>query len=321
MKAALAECDRLELVGEASTGAELVQICKRVKPDLVLTDLNMPVLDGAQALRILSFSIPQCVFVVFTGEEDIEKLRHLITAGASDFLRKPLAMDRLTTAVSAIYDREAPRKKAIHTSTVSKPNRGKVISILGSQAGAGATTFAVNLAVTLGHMSGGKAVLLDFDFQSAAATHSLGASGEAGVLEFFQQEREVTRPGASKYLVQRHGIQVLPGVPFPLEAARRNSEVLTSLVEEFAEEFDYVVLDLEPRMDETTQALLGRSQRVYFVTSNDMTNLRAASRFMAVYRQSNPPDEKCRLVYCHCRPDRNIPAEEVSDMVGLQILG
>jgi pilus assembly protein CpaE len=318
MRAAFEASDEFLLVGEATTGAELVQVAKREKPDLVLTDLNMPVLDGAHALRILSFSIPQCVFVVFSGEEDIEKLRPVIAAGASDFLRKPLQMDKLLDTVSAIYAREAPRKQVLHAGAT---DGCAILSVVGAQAGCGASTMAVNLAVALGQEAQGKVLLLDFDFQTAAATHLLGASGQPGLLEFFQQEESVTLEALRRYLVEYHGISVLPGAPFPIDAARRDCEILSAMLDVLAPEFEYIVLDLEPRMDEANQILIGRSDRVYLVASNDGSNLRASGRWMAVYKYSRPPEEKCRLIYNHAHETGNIPGPEVAEAVGLGVAG
>ena len=318
MRAAFESSDEFLLVGEATTGAELVQVAKREKPDLILTDLNMPVLDGAQALRILSFSIPQCVFIVFSGEEDIEKLRPVIAAGASDFLRKPLQMNRLLETVAGIYAREAPRKQVLHAKA---SDGGTVVSVVGAQAGCGASTLAVNLAVALGHQAQGKVLLLDFDFQTAAATHLLGASGSPGLLEFFQQEESVTVEALRKHLIDCHGIGLLPGAPFPIDAARRDSEILSAMLDVLTPEYEYIVLDLEPRMDEANQMLIGRSSRVYLVASNDATNLRASGRWMAVYNYSHPPPEKARLIYNHARQRGKIPGREVAEAVGLGISG
>lgn len=320
MKAAFASSDRFVLVGEAETGAELVQIAKREQPDLVLTDLNMPVLDGAQALRVLSFSIPACVFIVFSGEEDIEKLRPVISAGASDFLRKPLQMNKLLGSVEAIYEREAPRKRALHAS--SSPSKGAtIVSVVSPQAGCGASTFAANLAVAMANLDGRKVALLDLDFQTAGVTSLMGLSGSEGILEFLQQAEQVDRDLLLKYTAVKHGVRVLPGAPFPLDQARRDCAVLTAMLDVMDSEVDTIVLDLEPRMDEANQVLIGRSDRVYLVVANDPDSLRAGGRWTAVYNHSSPPEGKLRMIYNNARSLGNIPGRDVAEAVGLGISG
>lgn len=319
VKASFASEDRFRIVGEAATGAELVEVAKREKPDLVLTDLNMPVLDGAQAVRILSFTLPGCVFIVFSGEEDIERLRPVVSAGASDFLRKPLQMNRLVESVLRIYDREAPRKQALLGEGAPQDSTPR-IGFVSPQAGSGASTLAANMAVALTKVHP-RVALLDFDFQTATLTQMMGQSGTQGLLELLQSTDQLAWETLEPFLVQAHGVLLLPGTPFPLDAARRDPEILLALVELVAAHTDCVVLDLEPRMDETNLALLGRCDRTYLVVGNEAGQLRAASRWMAVYNYSKPAPDRCRLLLNQSFSQAKIPGAEVARTVGLGIWG
>lgn len=321
MKAALAQSERFLLVGEATTGAELVEIAKREAPDVVLTDLHMPVLDGAQALRILSFAIPSCVFIVFSGEDDIEKLRPVISAGASDFLKKPLQMNRLLEAVEAIYEREAPRKQAAHGAPIGPSDQVKVLGFVGAQAGAGTSLVAANLAAGLAKVHGKRVALLDYDFQTAGATRAMGLKDVHTILDLFQELDQVSIEGVKRFMTQASGVDVLPGAPFPLDAARRDPEILTTVIDVLAAEYDVVVVDLEPRMDEANTFLVGKSDRVFLVVNNDPTGLPPAARWMAVYKHANPPAEKLHLVYNHTRAEGVIPGGQVAGAVGIGIFG
>jgi MinD-like ATPase involved in chromosome partitioning or flagellar assembly len=318
MRAAFEVSERFHIVGEASTGAELVQISKREQPDVVLTDLNMPVLDGDQALRILSFSLPQAVFIVFTSEEDIERLRGIVSAGASDFLRKPLQMNKLLASVEGIYDREAPRKRSIHGAT---PLQGaQILNVVGPQAGSGATTFAVNLAVALVALHK-RVILLDLDFQAAAVRGHLGLKDAPGLLDLLQNTDRINMEELNPYLMVRHGLRVLPGTPFPVDAIRRDPEILHTLISVISATCDYVVVDLEPRMDETNRRLIGQSNRVYLTVPNDSASLAAAAGWMQVYQHTRPPTDKLRLIYMNARSDTNIPGVEVARSLGTGLAG
>jgi len=321
MKAALGQSERFLLVGEATTGAELVEIAKRESPDVVLTDLHMPVLDGAQALRILSFAIPSCVFIVFSGEDDIEKLRPVISAGASDFLKKPLQMNKLLDAIEAIYEREAPRKLAAHAHQTAPTRSSKVVSFVAAQAGCGSSLVAANTAAGLVRAYGKQVALVDFDFQSAGVTRYLGLQDGRSILDLFQELDQVTLEGVQGYMETVHGVAVLPGPPFPLDAARRDPGILTAILDVLAAEYDVVVVDLEPRMDEANTFLIGKSDRTFLTVSNDPSSLQPTARWMAVYKHSNPPAEKLHLIYCHSRPEAVIPGGQVAGTVGIGIFG
>lgn len=84
--AALAlEC---EIVGEASDGAEGLELYKLVSPDLVLLDIRMPKMDGLQMLQALEGAY----VVMMTAMEDVESVENAMIGGAKDYLRKNMSM-------------------------------------------------------------------------------------------------------------------------------------------------------------------------------------------------------------------------------------
>jgi DNA-binding LytR/AlgR family response regulator len=94
----------LELAGEASTGAEAIQQILRLKPDLVLLDLQMPELDGLAAVRSLQGRrTPLVIFVTAHDNHALEAF----DVGAVDYLLKPVRKERLEQAVEKAR-RQAP---------------------------------------------------------------------------------------------------------------------------------------------------------------------------------------------------------------------
>ena len=91
----------MELVGEASNGAEAVSLVRKLQPDVILMDLIMPVKDGLQAIGEIKSENPNVSILVLTsfGEED--KVFPAIRAGALGYLLKDTAPDQL---LEAIYD-------------------------------------------------------------------------------------------------------------------------------------------------------------------------------------------------------------------------
>jgi len=83
------------VVGSASNGKEAVQLACTLKPDVVLMDANMPVMDGIEATRQIRRYLPDTKVVILTGIEDDSLLLKAIQAGASGFLLKRLDGDSL----------------------------------------------------------------------------------------------------------------------------------------------------------------------------------------------------------------------------------
>lgn len=80
--------DDLQLVGEASDGAEALQLCAELRPDVVLMDLRMPGMDGITAIEKLRQSQPEIAVVILTTFNEDELMLRGIRAGAKGFLLK-----------------------------------------------------------------------------------------------------------------------------------------------------------------------------------------------------------------------------------------
>lgn len=95
--------DRIEVVGEAGTGAEAIAQARALRPDVVCMDVQMPDLDGLEATRriIADPDIPSAVLVVTTFDRD-DYLFAALDAGASGFLLKNAGPEELTAAVRVV---------------------------------------------------------------------------------------------------------------------------------------------------------------------------------------------------------------------------
>lgn len=97
----------LKLVGEASNGLEALQMCEQVRPDVILMDLVMPVMDGLEATRRLTSSQPTARILVLTSFHGDDKLFPAIKAGALGYLLKDSRPEELVEAIRQVYDGES----------------------------------------------------------------------------------------------------------------------------------------------------------------------------------------------------------------------
>jgi len=104
----VATFDGVELVGAAANGDEAVALCAEHRPDVVLMDLEMPVLDGIEATRRIVEAEPGVAVVVLTSFSDREQILRALDAGAIGYLLKDAEPAELERAVRAAARGEAP---------------------------------------------------------------------------------------------------------------------------------------------------------------------------------------------------------------------
>ncbi len=99
----LAAEDDIELVGEASDGAEAVEKAAESLPDVVLMDIRMPKSSGIEACRAMKEAAPSSKIVMLTISDEEEDLFEAIRAGASGYLLKDIPLDEVAEVVRAVH--------------------------------------------------------------------------------------------------------------------------------------------------------------------------------------------------------------------------
>jgi NarL family two-component system response regulator LiaR len=93
----------LELAGEASNGAEAVELCQQAAPDVVLMDLVMPEMDGSQATRRIRQLCPEVKVIALTSFQEQDMVEQTLQAGAIGYLLKNVSAEELAGAIRAAH--------------------------------------------------------------------------------------------------------------------------------------------------------------------------------------------------------------------------
>lgn len=107
LKALLSRQADFEIVGEASDGLEGVKLAEQLKPDLVLLDLDMPVMNGTEALAQMSAANRELPVVMLTVSEDAEDLKEAFVLGARGYLVKNIDAEYLVNGVRQVVAGES----------------------------------------------------------------------------------------------------------------------------------------------------------------------------------------------------------------------
>lgn len=107
LKAVFEQGDDIEVVGEAGSGEEAIQLVDRLTPDVILMDISMPGMNGIQATRQIRETHPEARIVILTMLDQEGYVYEAIKAGATGYMLKSTSSDELVTAIRAVHDGKA----------------------------------------------------------------------------------------------------------------------------------------------------------------------------------------------------------------------
>jgi DNA-binding NarL/FixJ family response regulator len=93
----------MQVVAEAATGAEAVQLHELHRPDVTLMDIRMPVMGGVEAMRAIRERSPQARFIALSTFSGDEEIRRALQAGASAYLTKDVLDDELVKTIRLVH--------------------------------------------------------------------------------------------------------------------------------------------------------------------------------------------------------------------------
>ncbi len=103
----------IEVVGEAANGAEAVALVERVKPDVAIVDISMPVMGGIEATEKIKAGRPATAVLILTAYDDDQYVFALLAAGAAGYLLKDVPAAEVVRAVRAVHAGEPVLHPAI----------------------------------------------------------------------------------------------------------------------------------------------------------------------------------------------------------------
>lgn len=112
------EAKGFEIIGEASNGEEALQFLSNKKPDIIITDINMPYMDGLALTERIKEQCPKCRVIIITGYREFEYARRAVKLGVEDFILKPVNISEIAGLVETM--KEELEKEADYSQEYSK---------------------------------------------------------------------------------------------------------------------------------------------------------------------------------------------------------
>jgi two-component system, NarL family, response regulator DegU len=104
----LLEGPGLEVVAQASDGEQALELCRRLRPDVVVMDVIMPKMDGIAASRAIKAELPGTIVLMMTASEDLDHLAEALRAGAAGYLLKTASSQKTIETIGKALEGESP---------------------------------------------------------------------------------------------------------------------------------------------------------------------------------------------------------------------
>jgi DNA-binding NarL/FixJ family response regulator len=102
LSAVLERDGEFEVLGEAEDGISAVEMAKNLKPDVVIMDIGLPLMNGIDATRLVKQALPQVHIVMLTSHDNDNEIFAALSAGAAGYCLKDCASERIKTAVASV---------------------------------------------------------------------------------------------------------------------------------------------------------------------------------------------------------------------------
>jgi len=99
----LSSAPQIEVIGQAKDGKEAVQKAIQLKPDIILIDINMPLMNGIEATKMLKEKMPELKIIAVSMHSDKQYVKGILEAGADGYLLKNCTYQQLTDAILSVH--------------------------------------------------------------------------------------------------------------------------------------------------------------------------------------------------------------------------
>jgi pilus assembly protein CpaE len=264
---------------------ELFAHLNQEQPEVLILGPGVPVDEALRLATVMNVRFPE-LSVILASEPDPNFILQAMRAGIRDILSPDsdaaqirVLLERVTQSFASRYRVQAPRLTA-------ETNKGLVIGVFSPKGGVGKTTIATNIAIGLGKIAPMSVVIVDLDLQ-------FGDVASALYLDPQHTVTDAVSPAASQdSLVLKAFLTVHPGSiyavcapPTPVDADEITPEQISRLLEQLAEQFQYVVVDTAPGLPEIGLAAMEQCTDVVWVSGMDIPSVRGLRSGLDVLRQ------------------------------------
>lgn len=309
----------IEVLGKARTGLEAIDVANKLKPDVMVMDINMPDMDGITATEKIREKYPYIQIVILSVQNDANYMRKAMLAGARDFLTKPPMIDELTVAIRRAGElaRSEKEKAAAmaytHTGMTGSLGQGmrapaqlgKIICVYSPKGGAGCTTVATNLAVSL-KTPENQVCVVDTNLIYGDVAVFFNEHGKNSILDLVGRANELDPDIVKDVMVTNKltNLQLMAAPKEPELSDARKGEAISKIFTFMKQLYSFIIIDTTPQLTEIVQTSLDVADYIILLSTQDIPSIKNAHQFLSIADASQIGREK--IIFVMNRYDKRI---------------
>lgn len=299
--------------------AELFSLLNQEQPEVLIIGPDVPYEEALRFAKVFDVQLPG-LSLVLVSDVDPGGLLHAMRAGIRDILSPHADAAEIRVLLERACQSFATRNRTPESAHVENGAKGLVIGVFSPKGGVGKTTLATNIAIGLGRIAPMSVVIVDLDLQFGDVASGLYLNPEHTVTD------AVTPAAAQDSLVLKAfltvhpaGIYALCAPPNPVDADHITPDQVTRLLEQLAQEFQYVVVDTAPGMPEIGLAAMEQCTDVVWVSAMDIPSLRGLRSGLEVLRQLEIMPESRHVVLNMADAKAGLNVQDVEATIGAPV--
>ena len=288
-------------------GTEGLRVVRADKPALVLIAANLPGVDGftiVSRLRLEDGPSTHTPVILLLAENEAEHRGKALRSGADDYLIKPFHPAELMARMRSLLSRYAPADAAPvplprSSSAVAARRRepARVILFYGAKGGVGTTTIAINTAIALHKEMGKRVCLIDANLQFGDHRVFMDLGLDRMSVVDLATAASLDIDYIRQILVKHEsGVELLLAPPSPETAELVTSDHLPEIINHMLNEFDYIVIDVDKRLDEINLRIMDVVQTIFVVMTADLPCLKNVRMLLETIAHLGYTEDKVKLI-------------------------
>ncbi|WP_416417105.1 AAA family ATPase [Paenarthrobacter aromaticivorans] len=298
--------------------AELFGALDQGQLEVLILGPEVPVEDAMRLATVLNVQVPE-LSVLLVAEPQPDFILQAMRSGIRDIMSPTADMAEIRITLERACQSFATRLRTSEPKPSGAP-KGMVIGVFSPKGGVGKTTIATNIAVGLGKIAPMSVVIVDLDLQFGDVASGLYLNPEHTVTD------AVTPSASQDSLVLKAFLTVHPASIYalcapktPEEADEVTPDQIARLLEQLAEEFQYVVVDTAPGLPEIGLAALEQCTDAVWVSAMDVPSVRGLRSGLDILRRLNLLPETRHVVLNMADSKSGLSVQDVESTVGAPV--